>query len=84
MFTLKLLYITVVEVLAIFINADTRIKGVQIGDHETKQNILLMMQPFFFRDITCITRMQVILKLQEVSSSNIKASKSQAVIRKKN
>ena len=25
------------EVLAIFIDADTRIKGVQIGDHEIKQ-----------------------------------------------
>ena len=35
--TLILLYITVVEVFAIFINADRRIKGVQIGDHETKQ-----------------------------------------------
>ena len=34
---LILLYITVVEVFAIFINADRRIKGVQIGDHETKQ-----------------------------------------------
>ena len=32
-----LLYITVVEVLSIFINADRRIKGVQIGDQETKQ-----------------------------------------------
>ena len=31
------LYITAVELLAIFINADRRIKGVQIGDHETKQ-----------------------------------------------
>ena len=29
--------ITVVEVLAIFINVDRRIKGVQIGGHETKQ-----------------------------------------------
>ena len=36
-FIVILLYITVVEVLAIFINADRRIKGVQIGDHETKQ-----------------------------------------------
>ena len=32
--TLILLYITVAKVLAIYINADTRIKGVQIGDHE--------------------------------------------------
>ena len=44
------------EVVTIFINVDTRIKGVETGDHETKQ-------PFFLRDITWITRMQVILKL---------------------
>ena len=44
--TFMLLYITVVEILTIFINADKRIKGVQIGDHETKQYILLMT-PFF-------------------------------------
>ena len=31
------LYITVVEVLAISINADRSIEGVQIGDPETKQ-----------------------------------------------
>ena len=31
------LCITVVEVLSIFINVDTRIKGVQLRDHETKQ-----------------------------------------------
>ena len=41
-----LLYITVDEILTIFINADKRIKGVQIRDHETKQYILLMT-PFF-------------------------------------
>ena len=57
-----LLYITVVEIIAIFINADKRIKGVQIGDHETKPYILLKT-PFFLRDISCLTRMQVILKL---------------------
>ena len=34
--TLILLHITAAEVLAIFINADGRIKGVQIGDHKTK------------------------------------------------
>ena len=34
---LILLYITVVVVLDIFINADRRIKGVQTGDWETKQ-----------------------------------------------
>ena len=35
--TLILLYITVVDVIAIFINADGRIKGVQIGGNEPKQ-----------------------------------------------
>ena len=35
--TLILLYTTVAEVPAIFIDADTRIKRVQIGDHEIKQ-----------------------------------------------
>ena len=35
--TLILLYITVVEVLVIFINVDRKIKGVQIGDHEIKR-----------------------------------------------
>ena len=35
--TLILLYITVAAVPAIFIDADTRIKGLQIGDHEIKQ-----------------------------------------------
>ena len=46
-----LLYITVVEVLAIFINADRKIKGVQIGDHETKQQILLMASPIFLTEL---------------------------------
>ena len=36
-FTLTLLRITVADVLAIFNDADTRSKGVQIGDHEIKQ-----------------------------------------------
>ena len=35
--TLILLYVTVAEVPAIFTDADTRIKGVQIGDHKIKQ-----------------------------------------------
>ena len=35
--TLILLYTTVAEVPAIFIDADTRIKRVQIGDHEIKK-----------------------------------------------
>ena len=34
---LILFYITVAEVLAIFTDANTRIKGVQMADHEIKQ-----------------------------------------------
>ena len=37
LYTLILLYASVAEVLAIFTDADTRIKEVQIGDHKTKQ-----------------------------------------------
>ena len=36
-FTLILFYVTVAEVPAIFTDDDIKIKGVQIGDHETKQ-----------------------------------------------
>ena len=52
--TLILLYITVVEALAIFINADRRIRGVQIGDHETKQYVLLMTSPIFFGELPAL------------------------------
>ena len=61
--TLILLYVTVAEVPAIFTDADTRIKGVQIGDYKIKQQILLITPPFFLRDITCYIRIPVNLKL---------------------
>ena len=52
--TLILLYITVVVLLAVFINADRRIKGVQIGDHESKLEILLMIPPIFLRELPAL------------------------------
>ena len=58
--TLILLYITITEVFVIFIDADTRIKGAQIGGHEIKQQIWLITLSFFLRDINCFTRIQVI------------------------
>ena len=61
--TLIRLYVTVAEVPAIFTDADTGIKGVQIGDHKIKKKILLITAPSFLRDITCLTRIHVILKL---------------------
>ena len=36
-YTLILLYVTVTDVPAIFADTDTKIKGVQIGDHKIKQ-----------------------------------------------
>ena len=62
-YTLIQLYVTVAEVPAIFTDAYTRIKGVQIGDHKVKQQILLITPPFFLIDITCLTRIPVNLKL---------------------
>ena len=45
--TLILLCNTLAEVFSFFIDADPRIKGVQIGDHEIKQYVLLMTLLFF-------------------------------------
>ena len=52
------------EVLANFINADKRIKGIQIGDQEIKiANVT--DNTTILRDITSLNRIQVILKLYE-------------------
>ena len=73
-----LLYIIVAEVLANFINANKRIKGIQIGDHEIKIVNFANDTTIFFRNITCLDRIQVILKLYEnAASSKINFSKSQ-------
>ena len=58
--TLILFYITVAEVPVIFTDADTRVKGVQIEDHEIKQKIFPVTLPFFLRHINCLTIIQVI------------------------
>ena len=60
-----LLYNIVAEVLANFINADKRIKGIQIGDHEIKIVIFTDNTTIFLRDITSLNRVQVILRLYE-------------------
>ena len=62
-----------------FINANKRMKGMQIGDHEIKIVNSADDTTIFLRDITCIDKIQVILKLYEdASSSKINYSKSQA------
>ena len=74
------LYIMAAEVLANFIDADKRMKGVQIGDHEMKLVNFADDITIFLGDIICFNRIQVILKLyEEDSSSKINFSKRQAL-----
>ena len=77
---LLVLYIMAAEVLANFIDVDKRMKGVQIGDHEIKLVNFADEINIFFREITCLHRIQAILKLyEEDSSPKINFSKSQAL-----
>ena len=74
-----LLYIIAAEVLASFINANKKIKGIQIGDHEIKIVNCADDTTIFIRDIICLDKIQVILKVYEhASCSKINFSKSQA------
>ena len=65
-----LLWIIVAEVLAIFIDADTRIKGIQIGDHEIKIVNFAYDTTIFLRDFSCLTKIELILELSQKSSSS--------------
>ena len=65
-----LLYNIAAEALANFINADKWIKGIQIGGHEIKIVNFAESVTFFLRDITCLNRIQVILKLYENAKIN--------------
>ena len=59
------------KVLAIFIDADTRIKGVQTGDSKVKiLNFPDDNTIFLIRDINCHTRLQPVLKPHEKASSS--------------
>ena len=73
-----LLCIIVAELLAIFIDADTRIKSIQIGDHEIKIVNFVDDTTIFLRDFSCLTKKQFILELsQKASSLKINFSKTQ-------
>ena len=65
-----LLYIILAKVLASFIDADKRIKRIQIIDHGIKIVNFAANTTILFRDITCLNRIQVILKLYEDKSSS--------------
>ena len=65
-----LLYNIAAEVLANLINADKRIKGIQIGDHDMKIANFADNTTIFLRDISCLNRIQVILKPYENAKIN--------------
>ena len=66
-----LLYIIAAEVLASFIDANKRIKGIPIGEHENKIVNFADCNTIFLRDIiTCLNRIQEILNLSEDASSS--------------
>ena len=56
------------EVLTRFVNANKRMKAIQIGDHEIKIVDFTDDTTIFLRDITCLDRIQMILKLYEDAS----------------
>ena len=60
-----LLYNIVAEVLDSLINDDKRIKGIQMGDHEIKTVNFTDNTIIFLRDITCLNRIQMILRLNK-------------------
>ena len=76
-----LLYIIAAEVLAIFIIANTRVKGVQKGTYEIKIINFADDTTIFLRDIDRLTRIQAILNLYEKASGSkiYNLSKSQAL-----
>ena len=65
-----LLYNIVTELLANFINADKRIKEIQIGDHEIEIVNFTDNTTIFLRDITCLNSVQVILRLYKNAKIN--------------
>ena len=63
-------YIIAVELLESFTNVNKVIKGIRIGDHEIKIVNFADDTAIFLRDIPCLDRIQVILKLYEYASSS--------------
>ena len=60
-----LLCIIVAEVLAIFIDADMRIKGIQIEDYEIKIAHFADDTTILLRDFSCLTKIALILELPQ-------------------
>ena len=67
---LHLLYNIAAAVLASFINADKMIKGIQRRNHKIKIVNFADTTMIFLKHITCLNRIQVILKLYENAKKN--------------
>ena len=79
--SMLLCIIIAAEVLAIFTDADTRTKGIQIEDHEIKIVDFAADNPIFLRDFSCLTKRKLILMLcKKASSSKINFSKSHTLL----
>ena len=61
----KLLYNIAAEVFSNLVNADKMIKRIQIGGYEIKIVTFTDNTTIFLRDITCLNRIKVILRLYE-------------------
>ena len=65
-----LLYNIAADVLGNVINADKRVKAIQRGDHDIKIVNFADNTTIFLRDITCLNRIQLILKPYENAKIN--------------
>ena len=75
-----LLYIIAAEMFANFINANKKIKGIQIRDNEIKLVNFADDGTIFLRGITSLNRIQRILKIyEETFSSKINFSKCETL-----
>ena len=61
--TVQMLHNTAAEVLANLINADKRLKEIQIGNDEIKTVNFFDNTTIFLSDITCLNRIQATLKI---------------------
>ena len=61
--TVQVVINTATELLANLTNSDKRIKGTKIEDHKIKIANFTDNTTIFLRDITCLNRIQVILRL---------------------
>ena len=75
-----LLSIIVAELLAVSIDGDMSIKGIQIVDNEIKRVNFADGITIFLRNFSCLTKIELILELSKnASSSNLNFSKKQAL-----